>query len=181
MKNIFLVVLFSTILFTSCTNTIGVVEDEKIEVAETRSLPDLSPEHSTGSTSYLPNATKEIVVRIRNFGASSTTAPVVFDITKMVPIFTLTFDSTATSYTPAATTFSLNNEDWSVQEQATRYRFTSKTGVVIGPGEVAYIGIKLTAGTNGNASLNTRVISGTGGGETPTSNNLKITHMSISN
>lgn len=174
----FIVIMF---LFLSCSNestVLPVVSDETLELI---SNPDLSPEHSTGSTSYLPCATKEVVIRIRNFGSVATSAPIVFDVTKMDPVFTITFDSTATSYTPAFTTFSLNNEEWTVVEQATRWRFTSKPGILINPNETAFIGIKLTAGVNGNAKLNTRVVSGTGGGETPNTNNLKITNLSISN
>jgi len=176
MKNILFASLISIVaIFLSCGTSLSNVETELI------SNPDLSPEHSTGSTSYLPGATKEVVIRIRNFGPAPTSAPVVFDVTKMDPVFIVTFDSTATSYTPAFTTFTLDNEEWTVVEQATRWRFTSKPGILINPNETAFIGIKLTAGVNGNAKLNTRVVSGTGGGETPNTNNLKITNLSISN
>lgn len=165
------IITLAIFLLISCSDNVDIIPEKS----------DLSPEHSTGSTSYLPGATKEVVIRIRNFGSAPTSGAVVFDVTKMDPVFTVTFDSTATQYTPAFTTFDLNNSDWTVVEQATRWRFTSKPGVVINSNETSFIGIKLTAGVNGNAKLNTRVVSGTGGGETPNTNNLKITNLSISN
>jgi len=181
MKNILILAILT--IFISCTKESDIIQvNETVKTqAEYRANPDLSPEHTTGSTSYLPRATKEVVIRIRNFGSAPTSAPVVFYVTKMDPVFTVTFDSTATAYTPAFTTFTLNNGDWTVVEQATRWKFTSKPGIVINSASTSYVGIKLTAGSNGNATLNTTIVSGTGGGETPTSNNLKITNLSISN
>ena len=181
MKHLTILLVILSSLFLSCYNDSTILTTQDNQELELRSNPDLSPEHSTGSTSYLPEATKEVVIRVRNFGPVATSAPVVFDVTKMDPVFTVTFDSTATQYTPAFTTFTLDNNEWTVVEQATRWRFTSKPGVVINPNETAFIGIKLTAGVNGNAKLNTRVVTGTGGGETPNTNNLKITNLSISN
>ena len=174
-------VLLLIIINTNACNAPDVITGATQDVQSVLAFPDLSPEHSTGSTSYLPGATKPVVIRIRNFGGSVNTAPIVFDVTRMDPVFTLNFNPLDTVSTPAFTTFNLDNADWDLVVQGTRYRFTSKPGVVINPGTTAFIGVTLTAGVNGNAKLNTRVVSGTGGGETPTTNNLKITQLSISN
>ncbi|MBL0082820.1 MAG: HYR domain-containing protein [Saprospiraceae bacterium] len=143
--------------------------------------PDLSPEHTTGSTSYAPGQTKNVVVRIRNLSANPTTAPVTFYVQKMDPNFTVFVDPNATSVTVGVNTFSVMNSDWVITEQATRWRFVSKPGVVINGNTTNFVAVQLTAtGNQGStAGMTTTIVSGTGGGETPTTNNIKITGLSI--
>ncbi|MBK8699753.1 MAG: HYR domain-containing protein [Saprospiraceae bacterium] len=143
--------------------------------------PDLSPEHTTGSTSYVPGQSKNIVLRIRNLSVNPTTAPVTFYVAKMDPSFMISVNPTATSTTVGVNTFAIMNSDWVITEQATRWRFVSKPGVVISGNTTNFVGITLTAtGTQGaNSGLNTTILFGTGGGETPTTNNMKISTLSI--
>ena len=73
------------------------------------------------------------------------------------------------------------NSDWVITEQATRWRFVSKPGVVINGNTTNFVAVQLTAtGNQGStAGMTTTIVSGTGGGETPTTNNIKITGLSI--
>ena len=73
------------------------------------------------------------------------------------------------------------NSDWVITEQATRWRFVSKPGVVINGNTTNFVAVQLTATGNqgATANLTTTVVSGTGGGETPTNNNMKVSSLSI--
>ncbi|HRG21583.1 MAG TPA: hypothetical protein PLQ57_11150, partial [Saprospiraceae bacterium] len=73
------------------------------------------------------------------------------------------------------------NSDWVVTEQATRWRFVSKPGVVISGNTTNFVALQLTATGNqgATASMTTTVVAGTGGGETPTNNNIKVSSLSI--
>jgi hypothetical protein len=143
--------------------------------------PDLSPEHTTGSTSYAPGQTKNVVVRIRNLSANPTTAPITFFVQKMDPNFSVFVDPNATNATVGINNFSVMNSDWVITEQATRWRFVSKPGVVINGNTTNFVAIQLTATGNqgATANLTTTVVAGTGGGETPTNNNMKVSSLSI--
>ncbi|MFN8318494.1 MAG: PKD-like domain-containing protein [Saprospiraceae bacterium] len=143
--------------------------------------PDLSPEHTTGSTSYAPGQTKNVVVRIRNLSANPTTAPITFYVQKMLPNFTIFVDPNATTATVGVNNFSVMNSDWVITEQATRWRFVSKPGVVINGNTTNFVAVQLTAAGNqgSTANMTTTVVSGTGGGETPTNNNIKVSSLSI--
>ena len=143
--------------------------------------PDLSPEHTTGSTSYAPGQTKNVVVRIRNLSPNPTTAPVTFYVQKMDPNFSVFVDPNATTVTVGVNNFAVMNSDWVITEQATRWRFVSKPGVVINGNTTNFVAVQLTATGNqgATANLTTTVVSGTGGGETPTNNNMKVSSLSI--
>ena len=67
----------------------------------------------------------------------------------------------------------LNNANWTIVEEASRFVITSKPGVVIAAGGYVDLGLKVKAikipTTTGN--LAGRIVFGTGGGETPYNNN----------
>jgi hypothetical protein len=153
-----------------------------VEGTCTPPAPDLSPEHVTGSTSYLTGQTKNVVVRVRNLSPNPTTAPVVFFVQKILPNFTITpLPNSTTTVTVAGVPYTLNNSEFTIVEQPTRWRFTSNTGVVIPGNSTKFIGMSVTAiGLPGNmGNMTTTVVNGTGGGETPTNNNIKVSTLSI--
>lgn len=122
---------------------------------------DLTPEIQTVDTILAVNQTVIVPVVIKNIGEKETTEPITFQILKMNPNFSI---------------ISYGNSDWDVVEQPTRWRFTSKEGVVINGNDEAIIDIKLASNnyplSGGNFTV--QIIAGTGGGESPTNNNIKV-------
>jgi hypothetical protein len=143
-----------------------------ILIQPTFGLPDLTPKIFNDGANLAINVTRDNAIRISNIGSGPTTATIIFTIPKMLPAFVITVDPNATSMNVAGGT-AVANSDWTITEQSFRYVFTSKPGVVIPPGGFKMVGVKVKAvgivSSTGNLSV--QIILGTGGGETPLSNN----------
>jgi hypothetical protein len=143
-------------------------------------LPDLTPSIFNNGTTLLPNTTRDNVVRIFNIGSGPTTGTIIFTIPKMLPAFEITIDPNATTMDVFGG-LPVTNSDWTIVEQATRYVFTSKPGVVIPGGGYNDIGltVKSVGIVNSTGNLSIQIVFGTGGGETPFNNNADNNTYSI--
>ncbi len=143
-------------------------------------LPDLTPSIFNDGTTLVRNTSRDNVIRIFNIGADATSGTIIFTIPKMLPAFEITIDPTATSMSVFGG-LAVTNNDWTIVEQATRYVFTSKAGVVIPAGGFNAIGLKVKAVgvINSTGNLSIQIIFGTGGGETPFNNNADNNTYSI--
>jgi hypothetical protein len=98
----------------------------------------------------------------------------------MLPAFEITIDPNATTMDVFGG-LPVTNSDWTIVEQATRYVFTSKPGVVIPGGGYNDIGltVKSVGIVNSTGNLSIQIVFGTGGGETPFNNNADNNTYSI--
>ncbi len=119
------------------------------------STPDLQPQIL--SVPNVVNAPFNFEVRVHNNGIE-TTAPIVLYIQKMIPVATLNF----------------TDPNWTVVEQATRWKLTSVSGITIPELSFYEIPVQFIPTGVGSAGLTVTVVSGTGGGETPTNNNIAV-------
>ena len=72
----------------------------------------------------------------------------------------------------------VDNSNWRVTDQATRYMFISEPGYVITSN--SRIGVALLSYSYfGGFSITSTIKSGTGGGETPNSDNITVSHLKI--
>ncbi len=143
-------------------------------------LPDLTPSIFNDGTTLLPNTIRDNVIRIFNIGGEATSGTMIFTIPKMLPAFEITIDPNSTSMNVFGG-LAVTNGDWTIVEQATRYVFTSKPGVIIPAGGFNAIGLRVrSAGiVNSTGNLSIQIIFGTGGGETPFNNNADNNTYSI--
>lgn len=155
MKTFYFLAL-SAIIFTltSCDETspdIGLTETQESLLV----TPDLQPEILS-----VPNVVTNPLnfeIRIHNNG-TETTAPITFYIQKMVPVASV----------------AVSDPNWTVVEQGTRWKITSNAGITIPELSFYELDAQFIPLTSGSAGLTVTVISGTGGGETPTNNNIAI-------
>lgn len=140
--------------------------------------PDLQPVINSNGSTFNTGVEKDVVIAILNKGATVTKNPLVFEIQKLAPVYTITVDASATTTTLVGAT--PNNTEWTIVDLGNRYQFTLKDGFSILPTGNKQIVIKVTAGTfkGGSATVVAQITEGTGGGETPTTNN--ITNYTIS-
>lgn len=142
--------LFITaVLFASCQSEPAIVVP-----------PDLQPQIFNLPSAL--NSPTNFKVRILNNGGE-TTAPIEFYIVKMTPVATV----------------NVNSSQWTVVEQNTRWKLTSNAGVGIFGGSFHEIDCTFVPTGIGSAGLNVMVVSGTGGGETPTNNNLAVKNVMV--
>ncbi len=134
-------------------------------------FPDLTPSILNDGTSLLQGSTRDNVIIITNLG-SATTDVIRVNIPKMAPNFTVTVPADLTNADVFGGT-PVENAKWTIVEQATRFVLTSKPGVSIPKYGALQIGIQVKAiglvKSSGNLSV--RIVFGTAGGETPTTNN----------
>lgn len=164
----FILPFLMLILFASCSvdaSPPGFTAESVVTV------PDFSPEHVLSSTSFTLNQTRNYAVRIRNFGGPNTDQ-VSFYIQKMDPVLQVIFDGGLTTTEIGPNTWTVNNQDWTVVEQSTRWKFTSKPGVVINTESV--IGVSFKATGYGGANWTSSMVPNTGGGDSSTNNNIKV-------
>ncbi len=138
--------------------------------------PDLTSSQFFTTTQIAAGNIIDEVVTIRNVGTGPTTAPIVFSITNYSPLTGLTVTSNgAASVVIGPDTYILDNANWTFNSGTGQ--FTSNVGVVIPAGGNRNIGVRITRGSGGSAGANgavtqtTTIVGGTGGGETPTTNN----------
>jgi len=135
-------------------------------------LPDLTPSIFNDGTTLNQNTSRDNVIRIFNIGAGPTTGTIIFTVPKMLPAYQLTVNANETQMNVFGGT-TVKNNDWTIVEEASRYVFTSKPGVVIAAGGFKDVGIKNQAVgiKNSTGNLSVQIVFGTGGGETPFNNN----------
>lgn len=121
--------------------------------------PDLTPEIISGFTTTTVGATEAVTVRIVNNG-SPTTGSSIFYLQKMIPVCNIVI--------PAQTGIS-------VIEQGTRYKIEILDPIIVAKDIIVVLNPTLI----GSAGLTATVVSGTGGGETPTDNNVKTFHFTV--
>ena len=138
--------------------------------------PDLTSSQLFTTTQITAGGVIDEVVAVRNVGTVATSAPTVFTVTNYAPITGLTVTSnTNATVTIGFTTYNLDNLNWTFN--AGTGTFTSNTGVLINAGQTKYIGIRISRGSspaqgaNGTVNHTLTIPGGTGGGETPASNN----------
>ncbi len=135
-------------------------------------LPDLTPSIFNDANTVFLNGSRDNAIRIFNIGSGPTSAPIIFTIPKMQPLFDIAVDGARTTVDVFGG-LDVTNSNWTIVEEASRFVFTSKPGVVIPAGGSNTIGLTLTGrgivNTTGNLSIT--IVFGTGGGETPFNNN----------
>jgi hypothetical protein len=138
--------------------------------------PDLTSSQLFTTTQITAGGIIDEVVAVRNVGTVATSAPIAFSITTYAPITGLTAtSSTNATITIGFTTYTLDNLNWTFN--AGTGIFTSNAGIFINPGQTKYIGVRISRGSspsqgaNGSVNHTITIPGGTGGGETPASNN----------
>ena len=120
------------------------------------------------------------VVGVTNVSDVPTTSPFQFYINKLEPVADIDTSDGIGSVSGLNTSYITENASFTVLEQATRWRFTSNVGVVLQPKQTIWVGGSLTNTLAGSANLSVQVVSGTGGGETPTSDNILTQQITVS-
>lgn len=150
----FLALVSVLIFFTSCEK-----QEEETKLVETQSslltTPDLQPEIL--SVPNVVTSTLDFEIRIHNNGVE-TTAPITFYVQKMIPIASV----------------AISDPNWTVIEQATRWKVTSNAGITIPELSFYELNAQFIPLAPGSAGLTVTVVSGTGGGEAPTNNNIAV-------
>jgi hypothetical protein len=136
--------------------------------------PDLTSSQFFSTTQISAGGVIDEVIVIRNVGTAPTSGPISFTITNYSALTGLTVTQTAagSNVTIGIDTYTISN-GWT---------FNSATGTftsnnVIPAGGANNVGIRITRGTGGSAGANgsvtqtTTIAAGTGGGETPSTNN----------
>ncbi|WP_184171511.1 hypothetical protein [Rhabdobacter roseus] len=138
-----------------------------------RALPDLIASLLANGSTLDQNQERDVVITIINQGAGATTAPVTFEIPKINPTFSISIDPNAITADVLGGT-AVANSEWTFVEQGSRYLVTLNEPNSIQPGANKRLVIRITAtGTKtSTATLTVQVFEGTGGGETPVTNNI---------
>lgn len=167
MKKLF----FTALLFTlfSCQK-----EEENFQLTETQSVvstvPNLHCSHNNFGVSTMD--TMEVypfVLNVVNSGAPTTDRCSLM-IQKIIPLGYIHFSEFDNNVGGVP----VDNVNWRVTEQGTRYLFVSEPGYVIT--ENSKIGLSVMTSTYfGGFSITSTVKSSTGGGETPNSDNITVT------
>ena len=144
-------------------------------------VPDLIVIPVQSSSQIGPGGTIQEVFAIRNIGSGPTTGPVTFTVNRFAPGSGLTATiNTALSVNIGFDNFTLHNNTeagWSVVTTASTFTFTYTGVIATGLAGAKNVGITVTRGTGANAGSNgtsnqtATIPGGTGGGESPTSNN----------
>lgn len=141
--------------------------------------PDLTASQFFSGLQIAAGGTIEHVIVITNIGSVPTTAPITFTVSNFAASSGLTVQSNNNATVNiGSNTFNLTNaSDWNVTVGATALTFTSKAGVVIPAGGSKIVGVTITRaaapnqGAGGVVTHTVTIVPGTGGGESPTTNN----------
>jgi hypothetical protein len=157
------------------------IYDRVINIDEIKALgdclagsPDLTSSQFFSTTQVAPGQFIDEVIAIRNVGNAFTSAPVTFNITNYSALtgFTVTPIPVGTPVTVGIDTYTTTS-GWTFNPGTGT--FTSSN--VIAPASRNYFGIRITRGAapnqgaNGSVTQTTTIAAGTGGSETPTTNN----------
>ena len=136
-------------------------------------IPDLTIAPQAFTTlSVASGGFTDMVVGIRNAGVSATSGVIVFNTTVYTVGSGLVVTSSgAASITIGPDTYTLDNSNWTFNPATGD--FTSNGIVTIAPGATKFIGVRISrsGGTPGTVNQTITIAPGTGGGETPTTNN----------
>lgn len=136
--------------------------------------PDLTPSQFFTSLQLLPGQSVDYVVAVSNVGPMATSGTIEFFVTRFGTATGLTITpKSVSSVVIDGETFTLNNTEFDITQETTRFKIVSKSGIVIPSLGVKFIGFTITraAGTPGSLNNTVMITNGTGGGETPTNNN----------
>jgi len=172
-------------IYTTCDNgTPQACATATLHVLVMPPLPDLSPfiYFADDDNRLLSrNQTREIMVTIRNVGDGPTTDIFQFSIPKFIAQKDglTTVVSANTSFTLFGTVVNFNNAELTVTDAGNSYLISSKPGVVLSPSQTMNIGFKITnvSASIGNKVISATVVSGSGGGETPFTNDTKSYYL----
>lgn len=141
---------------------------------------DLTPTNDIDGLNFTSSgANRDFVVNVYNISSGPTTAPVRVAISKLTA-FDITYSTTSGNSNVFGGTAN-QNSDWTFTESGNFIIATSKTGIVIKANGQSVIGFRISrktgvaSGTTQN--ITTSIASGTGGGETPNTNNTAITSI----
>lgn len=142
--------------------------------------PDLTPTIRIDNLSFVEGASRDFVVNIFEIRGVPTSAPVTFRINKLTA-FTITYPtSSGTSNVQGGT--ANQNGDWEFSDSGAFIVVTSKAGVVIPANGRAVIGFNISRNAsiapNTTQNITATIVGGTGGGETPQTNNRVNTSVS---
>ena len=148
-------------------------------ITKAPSIPDLTPVQLFSGLQIPAGGTIQEVIQIKNIGTGPTTGPIVFDLTNYTSLTGLSVTSNNnSSVTIGSNTYTLTNAaDWVINSTSFSLTFTSKPGVTIPAGGSKLVGVTITRaaapnqGSNGSASHTLTIAAGTGGGESPVTNN----------
>jgi hypothetical protein len=145
-------------------------------------LPDLTPSVLSNGGTYNANEQKDVVIAIFNIGPDATAGPVTFEINKIGSAFSISINPTAITSTVTGQ-LTVANDEWTFTEEFARYVVTLKDGFSIPAGGNKKIVIQVSATNTPNAAatITARVFNGTGGGETPITNNSAVYLVNINN
>jgi Bacterial Ig domain len=145
-------------------------------VVRSTSLPDLTPSQFFTSQLIQRGDSINMLVVIRNIGNGPTSDSVEFSITRYTAGTGITVVlNTNNTFVFDGDTYTLNQSEFDVTVTPLRFNFKSKPGVVFNVGESKFFALTLLRGTsnsNGNIFSTVGIVSGTGGGESPTTNNI---------
>ena len=163
-----------------CGGTLIPITTATITVVAT-GVPDLVIIPVQSSSQIAPGGTIQEVFTIRNIGTGPTTGPVTFTVNRFAPGSGLTASlNTALSVNIGFDNFTLHNNNeagWSVVTTASTFTFTYTGVIAAGVAGSKNVGVTVTRGgppiqgANGMTNQTATIPGGTGGGESPTSNN----------
>jgi hypothetical protein len=161
------------VLLSSCQKE----EEEIVPTTTTPALvvpPSLSATHTLSGTTVMDTmSTKSLIITVNNTGAPTTDRCTMY-VQKFLPLGGIHFSE----FLPQMEGIDVDNSNWRVTDQATRYMFISEPGYVITSN--SRIGVALLSYSYfGGFSITSTIKSGTGGGETPNSDNITISHLKV--
>lgn len=141
--------------------------------------PDLTPLIFSNSSTYTQNDQRDVVITIFNIGNAATTGVLTFEISKILPAFTIAVNGSAASTTVTGQT-NVKNFEWTFVEQTARYLVTLNNGLSIpaNGSKSIVIQVSATGSTKAQANITSRIFTGAGG-ETPDTNNSYTYLISI--
>ncbi|MBL0146589.1 MAG: HYR domain-containing protein [Chitinophagaceae bacterium] len=158
-----------------CSGTLPA--DVKDTITVVGGVPDISVVILGGSATFVSGGSSVSNINVFNSGSGNTTAPVVIIIPKITG-FNFTYNPTFSNAT-------INNNEWNMTDLGGFLSFTSNFGGAT-PYIPAITGVRrfqigVTATGSAGNTANQQVIApaGTGGGETPTTNNTTLRTLKI--
>jgi hypothetical protein len=155
---------------SGCNGTITAPNNATVTVVV--GTPDLTSSQFFTTTQVSPGGFIDEVIVIRNVGSAPTSGPISFSVTNYTPITGLTVTQRA-----AGQQATIGIDTYTASAGWTFSAGTVTSNVVIPPGGSQTIILRISRGTGGSAGANgsvtqtTTIAPGTGGGESPTTNN----------
>ncbi len=162
---------YDKLTFTSQGNNLGTAIGHYVNV----DFYDIRVSIPVCMIDWSESQTDNIIIVLTNVGNAANTAPITLRLTKADPNFTFTPNTTDSLVLANSVTYAVQNSQFTVSEQATRWNFTTGAGVFVQPGESLWISVLTEAtGITGATSSITLSLS-TSTSDSNTNNNLFIT------